>query len=116
MSLSGPGSQLPGAARKGSESPLTQPLSVFGSKRLNQFMVDPANLSGGFTPKPPDAPTLPVAPVVEAPPVMPLADDKAIQMQQRKSMAALVKSRGRASTILTSDGSLGTAPQSLGSS
>jgi hypothetical protein len=67
------------------------------------------------TPPPvPGMPPLPPTPVVQPPPVMPVPDDKALQMQQRKSIAALVKSRGRASTILTSDGSLGTPPEALG--
>jgi hypothetical protein len=62
----------------------------------------------------PAPPPLAPAPVVQPPPLMPLPDDKALQMQQRKSIAQLVKSRGRASTILTSDGSLGTPPEALG--
>lgn len=74
-------------------------------------------LFGGAKPQPDTATvaaTLPPAPAVEPPPVMPLPDDKAIQMQQRKSLAALVKTRGRASTILTADGTLGTPPEALG--
>ncbi len=69
-------------------------------------------------PQLPQLPPAPVAPpvaaAVEPPPPMPIPDDKAVLMQQRKSIAQLVKTRGRASTILTSDGSLGTPPEALG--
>lgn len=40
-------------------------------------------------------------PVFEPPPVMPTADDDAVKRAKKKSIAAQVARRGRASTILT---------------
>lgn len=54
------------------------------------------------------------APVTTAVPVMPVPDDKAVLMQKRKTLAEQIKNRGRAGTILTSEGTLGAPPEPLG--
>lgn len=73
---------------------------------------------------PPEAPATPDLPVqtpaqalVANPvPVMPIPDEKAAIMARRRSIASTLATRGRASTILTSEGTLGSPPQALGGS
>lgn len=47
------------------------------------------------------APAVIAPPVFEPPPIMPVADDEATNRAKKKSIAAQVARRGRASTILT---------------
>lgn len=67
-------------------------------------------------PPAPEVAPVPVPPVVTLPPLMPtpIADDKLAQLSARKSIATQIKTRGRASTILTRDGTLGSPPEALG--
>lgn len=50
-------------------------------------------------------PEAPAAPAPSEPTVMPTADDAAVKTAKRKSIAAQVARRGRASTILSDSGS-----------
>lgn len=54
------------------------------------------------------------APAVEAPPVMPIPDDKAAQAARRRSIAKSMGRRGRQSTILTDPVTGGDAGDALG--
>ena len=63
-----------------------------------------AVVSKALAPKAPK-PTAVAAPVLEAPVVMPLPDDQAAQAAKRRSIAAQVVRRGRASTILSDSSS-----------
>lgn len=55
-----------------------------------------------------------VAPTVEAPPVMPIPDDKAADAARRRSIAKSMARRGRQSTILTDPVTGGDAGDALG--
>lgn len=54
------------------------------------------------------------APAVEAPPVMPIPDDKAADAARRRSIAKSMSRRGRQSTILTDPVTGGDAGDALG--
>ncbi len=54
------------------------------------------------------------APEVEAPPVMPIPDDKAAEAARRRSIAKSMSRRGRQSTILTDPVTGGDAGDALG--
>lgn len=60
------------------------------------------SILGGKEDPPPLAPGPVIEPpVFEPPPVMPTVDDEAVKRARKKSIAAQVGRRGRASTILT---------------
>lgn len=96
--VSGSGSLLPSASKELQSNKLIQPLNSIVSPKVRQAGVDPLNLYGGNTPP---LPEVPAPPVVEPPPVMPIADAGAAQTARRRSIAAQTARRGRASTILS---------------
>ncbi len=94
------GSLLPSASRELQTNKLIQPLNAIASPKLRQAGVDPLNIYGGNTPKPPEDPVLPP---VEQPTTMPEIGDKQTAAARRRALEDQLARRGRASTVLTND-------------
>jgi len=82
---------------------MAEPVTAFAATTFGKTLLSgvASGLVGSMFGGSKDSQQAPAAPKIEAPTVMPVADDAAAAAAKKKSLVAQIQRRGRASTILT---------------